>query len=124
MAEALNQSGSFLPPSESLPSPAPSNFTNTSQTSNLPHPRSHPLRAGSEKEQTTRRYVENDLLRISRRYIKRFNKAENPGDKEDVDGYMNMKEVATDLGSLVDVLWLSGTRMYPPHIIDFSIKAD
>jgi hypothetical protein len=29
-----------------------------------------------------------------------------------VHGYESMSEVSKDLGEVVDVLWLSGTRMY------------
>lgn len=31
---------------------------------------------------------------------------------EDVHGYDSMIEVCKDLGEVVDVLWLSGTRMF------------
>lgn len=99
--------GGFLP--DALPSPAPSNASWSSSTSNLPHPRSHPLRAGSAKEEAARRYVESRLLHISRRYTKKF----QPHDAtENVHGYETMTEAAKDLGEVVDVLWLSGTRTF------------
>lgn len=53
-----------------LPSPAPSNFSNSSVASNLPHPRSKPLKAGSAKEDAARRFVEARLLNVSKRYTK------------------------------------------------------
>jgi hypothetical protein len=97
--------GGFI--SDSLPSPAPSNASRSSTTSSLPHPRSQPLRAGSAKEEAARRYVESRLLHTSRRYTKKF----QPHDaSEDVHGYESMSEAAEDLGDVVDVLWLSGTR--------------
>lgn len=97
--------GGFIP--AALPSPAPSNASRSSTSSNLPHPRSHPLRAGSAKEEAARRYVESRLLHISRRYTKKF----QPHDaSEDVPGYESMTQAAKDLGEVVDVLWLSGTR--------------
>src|ERR1700709_1235008 len=105
MAETT-EPGGFLPPS--LPSPAPSNASSNSTTSNLPHPRSHPLRAGSAKEEAARRYIEGRLLHISRRYTKKF---QPPEPDEDVHGYQSMSEASKDLGEVVDVLWLSGTRM-------------
>ena len=33
---------------------------------------------------------------------------------EDVKGYISMSEVAKDLGEIIDVVWLSGTRMFCP----------
>jgi hypothetical protein len=102
------ESGGFLP--QNLPSPAPSNFSSSPLPPNLPHPRSHPLKAGSAKEAAARRYVEGKLLHVSRRYTKKF---QSPIEGEDVHGYDNVADVCTDLGEVVDVLWLSGTRMFP-----------
>jgi hypothetical protein len=109
MDEAPAEPGGFLPPS--LPSPAPSNTSSKSTRSNLPHPRSHPLRAGSAKEDAARRYVEGRLLHVSRRYTKKFQPVEE-GRVEDVKGYESMGQVAKDIGEIVDVVWLSGTRMF------------
>lgn len=117
MDEITNdEPGGFI--TATLPSPAPSNSTRSSTTSNLPHPRSHPLRAGSAKEETARRYVEGRLLHISRRYTKKFQLADPA---EDVHGYESMNEAAKDLGEVVDVLWLSGTRMSPFPLCKFVI---
>lgn len=102
-------SGGFLP---SPQSPAPSTAsTSVSATTSaaLPHPRSRPLRAGSSKEEAARRYVDDKLLHVSRRYTKRFQPAE-PDDT--VVGYASMREVCKDLNDVVDVLWLSGTREF------------
>ena len=109
MSENTIQPGGFLP--QTLPSPSPSNTSQTSTASNLPHPRSHPLRPGSAKEDAARRYVETRLLHISRRYTKKFQPAQ---DGETVHGYGSMTEVAKDLSEVVDVLWLSGTRIFLP----------
>ena len=104
-------SGGFL---KSLPSPSPSTTSSHRSTPNLPHPRSHPLHAGSKKEDTARRYVENRLLQISRRFVKKFSvlPGEEDTEKADVRGYANFNEVAKDLDEVVDVLWLSGTRKF------------
>lgn len=91
-----------------LPSPAPSSASISSTASSLPHPRSQPLRSGSAKEESARRYVETKLLHVARRYAKKFQPHEQ-GDA--VFGYSCVKEVARDLGEVLDVLWLSGTRM-------------
>src|SRR5437016_6308391 len=104
MDTVSNKPGGFIPPA--LPSPSPSNASNTSTDSNLPHPRSHPLRAGSAKEEAARRYVESRLLHISRRYTKKY---QPPEEGESVHGYQSMVDVAKDLSEVVDVLWLSGT---------------
>ncbi|TVY29644.1 hypothetical protein LHYA1_G000857 [Lachnellula hyalina] len=108
------ESGGFFPPS--LPSPAPSNTSISSTTSNLPHPRAHPLRAGSAKEDAARRYIESRLLHVSRRYTKKFQLLE---EAEEVHGYESMSEVAKDLGDVVDVLWISGTpSLQIPYLLN------
>jgi hypothetical protein len=109
--------GGFLPPAAIQPilSPAPSHASNASSASPgaLPHPRTNPLRAGSAKEEATRRYVEGRLLGVSRRYTKKFQPVEDQevgGAGKAVGGYTSMRQVCLDLSEIVDVLWLSGTR--------------
>ena len=117
MYEITNlEPGGFIPASP--PSLTPSNSSRGSTTSNLPHPRSHPLRAGSAKEEAARRYVEGRLLHISRRYTKKF---QSTDPAEDVHGYESMNEAAKDLGEVVDVLWLSGTRTSPFPVFKFVV---
>lgn len=132
--------GGFLPPT--LPSPAPST-PRPSTPSLLPKPRTHPLRAGSAKEATVINHIDTTLLRISRRHAKKFSSAYYKPDDEsnsnanyspesfsargygkgeeegEVQGYESFKEVARDLEGLVDVLWVSGTRMYPLSLSSF-----
>ncbi|KAF6835011.1 meiotic recombination protein DMC1 [Colletotrichum musicola] len=96
--------GGFLP-LHSLPSPAPSSFSARSNAV-LPHPRSKSLRPGSSKEETVRRFVEERLAVVSRRYVKKHGDPE-PG--EDVTGYTNFAELCKDLHGVIDVLWLSAT---------------
>jgi hypothetical protein len=103
MATPIPEPGGFLP--DALPSPVSS--TPTTPRTNLPQPRSQPLRSGSTKEETARRYIEGRLMRVSRRYTKKFQPPE-PGDE--VTGYHNIRDVCRELGDIVDVLWLSGTR--------------
>lgn len=87
----------------------------------LPHPRSHPLRPGSNKEEVTRRYIEDKLLSVSRRYAKKFAPAEDetsttPGFGK---GYGNFNEIAKDLGDVVDVLWRTGTSgLQIPYLLN------
>ena len=102
---ANDQAGGFLPP-DGLPSPAPSSASQQGP-SGLPHPRGKSLRPGSNKEDTVRRYVEERLLNVSRRYVKKFGGSDV---EEDVIGYKSFGEVCRDLDAIVNVLWLSGTR--------------
>ncbi|KAF7883481.1 uncharacterized protein EAF02_005401 [Botrytis sinoallii] len=113
----LSESGGFLP--DALPSPSPSTTSVSSTLSNLPQPRAKPLRAGSGKEQAARRYVENRLLHISRRYTKKF---EEPEEGDSVIGYVSMKEVAKDLSEIIDVLWLSSTpNLQIPYLLNVAL---
>ncbi|KHJ34642.1 putative meiotic recombination protein dmc1 [Erysiphe necator] len=82
--------------------------TTSSNSSTLPRPRSKPLRAGSKKEDAIRRYAEEKILHISRRFTKKFQPAEESR-FGDVKGYVSFEEVAVDLGGLADVVWLSAT---------------
>lgn len=104
MDEDPTAPGGFFPLS-----PAPSNISTSSTTSTLPHPRARPLKAGSAKEDAARRYVEARMLNITRRYAKKFLSKE---DGEATDGYQSMSEVTKDMGEIVDVVWLSGTRKF------------
>jgi hypothetical protein len=76
------------------------------------------LRAGSAKEDAARRYVEGRLLHVSRRYTKKFQPLEDSR-VEDVKGYESMAQVAKDLEEIIDVVWLSGTRMFIPNKLYF-----
>lgn len=119
MAEDRDNSGGFLPPSLTLPSPAPSGLSQSSTTSSsLPHPRSRPLQSGSAKEEYTRRYVEARFQHIQRRYARKF----MPTEDGILHGYTSMTETSKDLGEIVDVLWLSGTRSYPPFACPRSLR--
>ncbi|CCF31737.1 meiotic recombination protein DMC1 [Colletotrichum higginsianum] len=92
-------------PSQTLPSPAPSTASVRSSAT-LPHPRARSLRPGSNKEETVRRYVEERLAVVNRRYVKKHGNPE-PGDQ--VVGYKTFAELCKDLHGVIDVLWLSGT---------------
>ncbi|KAK2001562.1 meiotic recombination protein DMC1 [Colletotrichum falcatum] len=103
-ASQLPAPGGFFPP-QTLPSPAPSNASSR-PSALLPHPRARSLRPGSNKEETVRRYVEERLALVNRRYVKKHGNPE-PGDQ--VVGYKTFAELCKDLHSVIDVLWLSGT---------------
>jgi hypothetical protein len=109
MNSRLSASPEFVGfPQKSLPSPSPTNSSTVN--SNLPVPRARPLRPGSSKEDTARRYVEGKLLLVSRRYTKKF---QPPQPGSNVQGYHGISEICKDIGEIVDVLWRSGTRASP-----------
>lgn len=107
MAESGDSSGpgGFVIPT--LPSPAPSATSTTRSISGLPHPRGHALRPGSAKEDKVRNYIDDRLMYINRRWVKKHGLAE-PGDE--VIGYKSMGELCKDLEPLINIIWLSGTR--------------
>jgi hypothetical protein len=105
--------GGFMPPSVSLPSPAP---TTSTITSDLPHPRARPLRAGSAKEDQVRNFITDRINHITRRFVKKTGKATGSVDVDvdadtGVEGYKAMSELCKDLEEVINIVWLSGTRM-------------
>lgn len=120
------QSGGFIlsPP----PSSVTSSFTNTH--SELPHPRSTPLKAGGSKESAFIRYVDDRLLQIQRRFAKRETPNINGDDAEkdaaaiwdSVKGYKSMREACRDVEELVGVVWVSGTPgLQVPYLISLAL---
>ncbi|KAK3332637.1 hypothetical protein B0T19DRAFT_439457 [Cercophora scortea] len=120
--------GGFVRPV--LPSPAPSNTSNNTNNTNnndngtsrsssgLPHPRSHALRPGSAKEDKVRNFVEDRLMHMSRRYVKKY-ALKQPGDT--LAGYGSMTELCKDLDGLLDILWLSGTpSLQIPYLLNIA----
>lgn len=109
------------PPQVTQPPLSPPASSIASYSASLPHPRSQPLRPGSNKEEIARRYVEEKLLGISRRYVKKFAPAEEqtsttPGFGA---GYKTFGEAAKDLSDVIDVLWRSGTPgLQVPYLLN------
>lgn len=66
----------------------------------LPQPRQTPLKAGSKKAETTFNYLDTHTDRIDTRVAGRSADG----------GYNNFGQVANDLDSLIDLLWVSSTR--------------
>ena len=109
MADA-SESGGFL--SLTLPSPAPSTPNPSSVTSVLPSQRSRPLKVGGTKESALIQYVDSKLLQVSGRYEKRYGRdAEGKMPLGIEPGYESFGEVARDLESILNVIWVSSTRM-------------
>ena len=104
--------GGFLQPT--LPSPPASTTTSASTaTPVLPRPRANPLKPGSSKESSFIDYVDNKMLGVSRRYEKRYNTDFEDEATSGIEGrgYENFGELAKDLEAVIDVVWVSGTRM-------------
>lgn len=105
----------------SLPSPAPSTLSTTSAStatpSPLPRQRNHPLIAGSMKETGVINHLDRCLLGVNRRHAKKFSRVyegQGGGEGEEQErGYENFKEIGRDIEGLIDVVWVSGTRMSP-----------
>ena len=104
--------GGFLPEEHSSFS-SPPFVASSNAATHLPRSRSVPLKPGSSKESSFILYVDQKILEISRRYEKRFNVAfeGEPALHTDDLGYASFDQVARDLENVVDVVWVSGTRM-------------
>lgn len=115
--------GGFIPYS-----PPPSSVASSSATFTLPQPRKTPLKAGGNKESSFIRYVDQQILHIQRRFAKRDALGQSAKDVDDegrlmqevgakksdwndVPGYPSFGAAAKDVEQLVDVIWVSGTRM-------------
>lgn len=112
ISTSVSTDGGFLPQERSGFSSPP--FTTSSNTATLlPRSRSIPLKPGSTKESNLILYVDQKLLEMSRRYEKRFNLGfeGEPARTTDDLGYGSFDQVAKDLEYVVDVVWVSGTRM-------------
>ncbi len=92
----------------SATSPAPTTASFTSRNADLPAPRSHPLRPGSQKEIALINYLDDKILMITRRYAKKF--SDEMIEKDDAPGYTTYDEFVSDADPLLDVVWISGTR--------------
>ncbi|KAI5785927.1 hypothetical protein EDC01DRAFT_662109 [Geopyxis carbonaria] len=94
----VDNAGGFLEPGPLSP---PASIASSILSSNrLPQPRTAgPLRSGSRSETALIQYMDEELLQVGRKYVKKF----SPG------GYSNIKNVANDLEKLVDILWISST---------------
>ncbi|PGG98177.1 hypothetical protein AJ79_08947 [Helicocarpus griseus UAMH5409] len=112
--------GGFVLPS--LPSPAPSSAYSTSTiTTSLPQQRRQSLRPGSAKETAVINFVDSHILSINRRHAKKFSSAFAQDENEADRGYESFREVAKDIETIVDVLWVSGTpSLQIPYLISLA----
>lgn len=107
-----SKDGGFLPQEHSGFS-SPPFIASSNAATHLPRSRSTPLKSGSSKESNLILYVDQKLLEVSRRYEKRFNAGLEGEHGLTIDdlGYGSFDQVAKDLEYLVDIVWVSGTRM-------------
>lgn len=108
----MSKDGGFLPQELSSFS-SPPLIASSNTATHLPRSRSNPLKPGSSKESNFIMYIDQKLLEVSRRYEKRFNigfEGESALTNDDL-GYENFDQVARELENVVDVVWVSGTRM-------------
>lgn len=97
----LEKPGILTPPASSV---APSSLS-----SPLPTPRRHPLKPGGPKESELIRYLDNGINNVQKKVENRLQK--NYGGVTGVAAYRTFGEVEKDLEGLVDVVWVSGSRM-------------
>jgi hypothetical protein len=104
-------------PPASTASPTPSTAS-TQPSASLPVPRSHPLIPGSPKEISLINYLDNHILRITRRYAKKFS---SEGSRDDTPGYTSYDEFFGDVDPLVDVVWISATpNVQIPYLLSLA----
>ncbi|QSS61989.1 DMC1-like protein [Histoplasma capsulatum] len=113
--------GGFIP--SSLPSPPASSVnSNSTVTPSLPQQRKQSLRPGSAKEMTVINFVDSHITAINRRHAKKFSSAFAEDECEADRGYENFREVAKDMETIVDVLWVSGTpSLQIPYLISLAV---
>jgi hypothetical protein len=101
-----------------IPTPPASSAAPSQHASPLPQPRKHPLKPGGPRESDLIRYLDHGVNSIQKRVDNRMtNRKLKPAPGEE-DGYKAFWEVAKDLDGLVDVVWVSGSRMlFPPFVM-------
>ncbi|KAG5289922.1 DMC1-like protein [Histoplasma ohiense] len=113
--------GGFIPSSLPCP-PASSVNSNSTVTPSLPQQRKQSLRPGSAKEMTVINFVDSHIIAIHRRHAKKFSSAFAEDECEADRGYENFREVAKDMETIVDVLWVSGTpSLQVPYLISLAV---
>lgn len=98
-----------------LPTPPASSVAASQHASPLPLPRRRPLPPGGTKETSLISYLDHGLNRIQKRVDNRATHRKTPALVGQEEGYRAFWEVAKDLDGLVDVVWVSGSRMSSPN---------
>src|SRR4051794_37636293 len=95
---------------DAMLTPPASSIAASHHPSPLPRPRKHPLKPGGVKESSLISYLDQSITAVKRRWAKRMFKDEEIG-QGDVKGYHHFREAAKDIEGLIDVIWVSGSRM-------------
>ena len=113
------QSYALPTPPASVASPTPSTAALGNRNWTLPTPRSHKLQPGSQKEIALINYLDNHILKITRRYAKKFSNEDISND--DTPGYTTYDQFVADADPLVDVVWISGTStLQIPYLLSLA----
>ena len=124
-ASSKTQDAKMSSPRHALLSPSPSTISTQSSSTqqklskHLPLSRSRPLKPGSQKEISLINYIDAKILRITRRYAKKFSNSNTTTDiDDDAQGYISFDEVVADLDAVFDVVWISGTpSLQVPYLL-------
>ncbi|KAK2879554.1 hypothetical protein FQN49_000774, partial [Arthroderma sp. PD_2] len=79
--------------------------------------------AGSPKETGVLNHIDSTVLRINRRHAKKFSQsyAVDEPEADEVPGYESFSELAGDVDSLLDLLWVTGTpSIQVPYMISLA----
>jgi hypothetical protein len=96
---------------DNLPTPPASSTAPSQHTPPLPQPRKHPLKPGGLKESELIRYLDHGVNQIQKRVDNRMTNRKMEPALGEAAGYCAFWEAAKDLDGLVDVVWVSGSRM-------------
>jgi hypothetical protein len=97
--------------SPGIPTPPASSVAPSQHASALPQPRRHPLKPGGPKESELIRYLDHGVNKIQKSVDNRTTNRKTKPVLGDEEGYGAFADVARDLDALVDVVWVSGSRM-------------
>jgi hypothetical protein len=87
----------------------PRSVASLTSKANLPHPRTTPLKSGCAKESMFIRFLDENITRIQRRHALRGNKQHQEGPNS---GFTSFAQVAKELDTLLNLVWISGTRRF------------
>lgn len=78
------------------------------------------------KETSVINHVDEGILRIQRRHAKKFSRAYEGETRGEIggggEGYESFKELSSDIEGLINVVWVSGTRMFRSNLhINYSV---
>ncbi|KAH7112517.1 hypothetical protein B0J11DRAFT_186103 [Dendryphion nanum] len=104
-----------------FPTPPASSVAASQHPSPLPQPRRRPLRPGGPKESDLISYLDRALNDVQKSVENRMKKGQSEQRHPDVRGYTSFLEPATELDSLIDVVWVSGSpNLQIPYLLNIA----